>query len=110
MKGKAWNGFAAIGLAACMVAPVLAAEAEVIDLDPALAAKVAKEKAKGNAAAKVKGKTVTPGASVAGEDECGVNIGNVNTGKSSPGKGIATPRENTVVITGPVINLGKCKK
>lgn len=110
MKGRGWMGVAAIGLAACVSAPVLAAEAEITDLDPALAAKVAKEKAKANAASKVKGKSVAPGATVAGEDECGVNIGNVNSGKSGPGKGINTPRENTVVITGPVINLGKCKK
>jgi hypothetical protein len=103
-------GVAAIGLAACVAAPVLAAEAGVVDLDPALAAKVAKEKAKASAANKVKGKNVAPGATVAGEDECGVNIGNIDSGKSGPGKGISTPRENTVVITGPVINLGKCKK
>lgn len=110
MKGRAWLEIAAIGLAVCVAAPALAAEAEITDLDPALAAKVAKERAKANAASKVKGKSVGSGATVAGEDECGVNIGNVNSGKSGPAKGINTPRENTVIITGPVINLGKCKK
>lgn len=90
--------------------PVLARAAgtEMLDLDPLLAAKVAKEKAKAGAAGAARGKTQgADKAATAGKGECGVNIGNVDSGKG-PGR-VATPRDNTVVITGPVINLGKCK-
>jgi hypothetical protein len=97
-------GFALAGLPAV----ARAAGTEMLDLDPILAAKVAKEKAKAGAAGASKGTAGNAGkAAAAGKDECGVNIGNVDSGKG-PGK-VAGPRENTVVITGPVINLGKCK-
>lgn len=108
MRSKRLCVWLTAGFVGCLPAVVQAAGTEMLDLDPILAAKVAKEKAKAGAA---KGanpsadKTVT-----AGKDECGVNIGNVDSGKSGPGKGFSTPRDNTVVITGPVINLGgKCK-
>jgi hypothetical protein len=108
----------AIKLTAVLVAAALAggpalaqaAGTEMLDLDPILAAKVAKEKAKAGASGAQKGttrnadKTVTTGT---GKGECGINIGNVDSGKG-PGR-VATPRDNTVVITGPVVNLGKCK-
>jgi type II secretory pathway component GspD/PulD (secretin) len=105
----------AVALAGCAAVAVAtlatAADPQVLDLDPLLAAKVAKEKAKAGAASASQGKAGKGVQGVvAGEDECGVNIGNVDTGKQGPVKGIATPRENTVVITGPVINLGKCRK
>jgi hypothetical protein len=96
------------GFAACALAVLGTAGAQSLDLDAATQAKVAKEKAKARASEQAKGpagaadKTI-----VTGKDDCGVNIGNVDTGKSGPGK--LAPRENTVVITGPVINLGKCK-
>jgi hypothetical protein len=85
-----------------------AAGTEMLDLDPLLAAKVAKEKAKAGASGAAKGRSQAADKTVAaGKGECGVNIGNIDSGKV-PGK-VATPRDNTVVITGPVINLGKCK-
>ncbi|HEX4944697.1 MAG TPA: hypothetical protein VFV55_10115, partial [Usitatibacteraceae bacterium] len=95
-----------VALAACALATlpavVKAAGTEMLDLDPIMAAKVAKEKAKAGAAGKGTGlsadKTTT-----AGKGECGVNIGNLDSGKQGPGKGFATPRDSTVVITGPVI-------
>lgn len=97
-------GFALAGLPAA----ARAAGTEMLDLDPILAAKVAKEKAKAGAAGAAKGTTGNADKSVtAGRGECGINIGNVDSGKG-PGK-VASPRDNTVVITGPVINLGKCK-
>ncbi len=95
-------------LAACLAAPcAFAAGTETLELDPLLAAKVAKEKAKaGAASAKAGGKADKAG----GKGDCGVNIGNVDSGKAGPGqRPLIGPRENTVVITGPVINLGKCK-
>ena len=97
-------GFAVAGLPAA----AQAAGTEMLDLDPILAAKVAKEKAKAGAAGASKGTagSADKGAA-AGKGECGINIGNVDSGKG-PGK-VASPRDNTVVITGPVINLGKCK-
>lgn len=97
-------GFVIAGLPAA----AQAAGTEMLDLDPILAAKVAKEKAKAGAAGAAKGTTANAGkAATAGRGECGINIGNVDSGKG-PGK-VASPRDNTVVITGPVINLGKCK-
>ncbi|HQY47447.1 MAG TPA: hypothetical protein PLK52_08760 [Usitatibacteraceae bacterium] len=101
---------AAALVAAIAGAPALARAAgtEMLDLDPLLAAKVAKEKAKAGASGAAKGRTQGADKTVAaGKGECGVNIGNVDSGKA-PGR-VATPRDNTVVITGPVINLGKCK-
>jgi hypothetical protein len=97
-------GFALAGLPAV----AQAAGTEMLDLDPILAAKVAKEKAKAGAAGAAKGTTANADkTATAGKGECGINIGNVDSGKG-PGK-VASPRDNTVVITGPVINLGKCK-
>jgi uncharacterized low-complexity protein len=97
--------------AACLPAIVQAAGTEMLDLDPILAAKVAKEKAKAGAEGAGKGTSVSADKTVVtGKGDCGVNIGNVDSGKSGPNKGFSTPRDNTVVITGPVINLGgKCK-
>jgi hypothetical protein len=93
---------------AVLPAAAQAAGTEMLDLDPILAAKVAKEKAKAGATGAAKGTTANADkAATAGRGECGVNIGNVDSGKG-PGK-VATPRDNTVVITGPVINLGKCR-
>jgi hypothetical protein len=86
------------------------AGAQSLDLDPALSAKVAKEKAKARATEQGKGPASSADKTVVtGKDDCGVNIGNVDTSRAGPGKPIGSPRENTVVITGPVINLGKCK-
>jgi len=107
---RTMRGIVAIVVLAVAGVPGLlrAAGTEMLDLDPILAAKVAKEKAKAGAAGAVKGgKSNADKAVTAGQGECGVNIGNVDSGKG-PGK-VATPRDNTVIITGPVINLGKCK-
>lgn len=107
---RTMRGIVAIAALAVAGVPGLirAAGTEMLDLDPILAAKVAKEKAKAGAAGAAQGTTRNADKSVtAGKGECGVNIGNVDSGKG-PGK-VATPRDNTVIITGPVINLGKCK-
>ena len=107
---RAGRTIATLLAAALACGPVVAQAAgtEMLDLDPILAAKVAKEKAKAGAAGAAKGgKRNADRTTTAGQGECGVNIGNVDSGKG-PGK-VATPRDNTVIITGPVINLGKCK-
>lgn len=96
-------------LAACALAAPVMAGAQAVDLDAATQAKIAKEKAKARGMEQAKG---TAGAAdktvVTGKDgDCSINVGNVDASKSGPGK--MAPRENTVVITGPVINLGKCK-
>jgi len=96
-------------LIAAALAFTAAAGAQGVDLDAATQAKIAKEKAKARGYEQAKG---TAGAAdktvVTGKDgNCSVNIGNIDASKSGPGK--MAPRENTVVITGPVINLGKCK-
>lgn len=69
---------------------------------PGIWAKVANERAKGNA---------RKGMGLASEDDerCGsIDVGNVDTGGSG-GRGRA-PRENIVVITGDVVNApGRCK-
>ena len=97
-------------LAICGPAIPGTAAAQSLDLDSATAAKVAKEKAKARGAEGVKGGGRAADQTVVSKPgECGVNIGNIDTSKSGPGKPVATPRETTVVITGPVINLGKCK-
>lgn len=100
----------AAGALACLPGLAQAAGTEMLDLDPIIAAKVAKEKAKAGAAGAVKGtKRSADKSVVSAPGECGINIGNVDSGKQGAGRNIATPRDNTVVITGPVINLGKCK-
>ena len=101
--------FGALALAAFFAATTAGAT-DTMDLDPVMAAKVAKEKAKAGAGAASQGKSLSSDkTTVSGVDDCGVNIGNVDTGKAGT-KGVAGPRENNVIITGPVINLGKCKK
>ena len=83
----------------------LGATAEPADMEVDLAAKVAREKAK------VKRDQAEAGKDVQGNldnTDCGsVNIGNVSNDRGRIG---AVPQTNTVVITGPVINVGnKCK-
>lgn len=85
-----------------------AASAEAVDLDPELAAKVAREKARIKRDQHQAGKDGVPMGRMETTGECGsVNVGNVN---SNPNRIGGVPRSNTVVITGPVINVGnKCK-
>jgi uncharacterized membrane protein YgcG len=73
---------------------------------PDVWAKVANERAKGNAARGVGGGF----GSGDGESGCGnVDVGNVDTGGSGAGRARA-PRENTVIITGDVINANnRCR-
>jgi len=101
------TGFLA-GLLACGLVVLGTAGAQSLDLDPAMSAKVAKEKAKARGTEQGKGPNSSADKTIVqGKDDCSVNIGNVDASKSGPGK--MAPRDNTVVITGPVINLGKCK-
>lgn len=104
---KYWLFFGTAALALGFSIPSYAANAEAIDLDPELAAKVAREKARIKRDQHQAGKD-QPMGRMETVGECGsVNVGNVN---SDPNRIGGVPRTNTVVITGPVINVGnKCK-
>jgi hypothetical protein len=86
-----------------------AANPEPLDIDAELAAKVAKEKSK----AKVSNtaKSAKPDAKTTATGDCSINIGNVDASKTGKGVGSVVPaKSTTVVITGPVVNVGnKCK-
>jgi hypothetical protein len=79
-------------------------------MEPDLIAKIAKDKAKRHDGAARFNPSGTSDLVVDGSaaGNCGnIDIGNVNTKGGSPFKG---PREITVVVTGDVINNGKCRK
>ncbi len=99
------------GLAALLLSassPAFCVNAEPADMDVDLAAKVAREKAKIKRDQHEAGKDSLLGSAESASADCGsVNIGNVSNDKGRIG---AVPQNNTVVITGPVINVGnKCK-
>ena len=96
----------AIALGLCT--PAHCVNAEPPDIDVELAAKVAREKAKVKRDQHEAGKDALLGSSESNSADCGsVNIGNVSNDRGRIG---AVPQNNTVVITGPVINVGnKCK-
>ena len=96
---------ALLGFALLNVCSVAAAvDAEPMDIDVEILAKLAKEKAKRSAEASASGRSLKNGGK---SSECGsIDIGNVVTG----GKPGFNPREITVIITGDVINANnKCK-
>lgn len=79
-------------------APVYAANADPLDIDPDLAAKVAREKLKQRQGKDAAGKK---------KGDCGkIDIGNTDNSKSASQR--VAPKEKTVIITGPVINATKC--
>ena len=86
----------------------ICASAEPMDIEPELAAKIAREKARIKRDQHEAGKDSSLGGMDSTSADCGsVNIGNVANDQNRIG---AVPRTNTVVITGPVINVGnKCK-
>jgi hypothetical protein len=107
VSGTSWLRLCTAALALGVSIQSYAASAEAIDLDPELAAKVAREKARIKRDQHQAGKD-EPMGRMETVGECGsVNVGNVN---SDPNRIGGVPRTNTVVITGPVINVGnKCK-
>lgn len=75
------------------------ASADPVDIDPDLAAKVAREKLKQRQAQQ-------SGDAKKTKSECGkVDIGNTDNSKSADK---VNSKEKTVIITGPVINAAKC--
>ena len=110
LAAKGRRGLLAASAAILLGVPAVAisATAEPADIDLELAAKIAREKAKIKRDQHEAGIDSPLGGTGSSLNECGsVNIGNVNNEGNRIG---AVPRNNTVVITGPVINVGnKCK-
>ena len=83
-----------------------AASAESIDLDPSLSAKVGKERLKASNQALRSPSAGGPGGG--DSSNCGqVDIGNTNGPKT--GSQRLNQKEQTIVITGPVINAARCR-
>lgn len=102
---RRWWQVVAGAIVVGLSAPASGATAEPMDIDVDLAAKIAREKAKVKRDQQADSQ---PGNADANAADCGsVNIGNVSNDNNRIG---AVPKTNTVVITGPVINMGnKCK-
>ncbi|HYD97517.1 MAG TPA: hypothetical protein VEC01_19505 [Noviherbaspirillum sp.] len=84
--------------------PALAASADIIDMEPDLAAKVNREKLK----QKRQQNEMNAGNKVRDKESCGkIDIGN----NDAPKRGAAAiaQRETTVVVTGNVINATNCR-
>lgn len=93
----------AFALATVAAGHTYAADAEPMDLDADLLAKIAKEKIKSKVG--VKSTSVGTADQLNQSNTCGaVDIGNV----AGPKPGLL-PKDNTVIVTGDVINTAKCK-
>ena len=80
--------------------------AEPMDLDADISAKIFKEKARQRTASGDSGSGGSPSGS---SSECGtVNI-NSNDKKSNSGVKEMFGKQSTTIVTGPVINMAKCK-
>lgn len=108
------GAFVALGLLALLGTPVPANAAQSIpyDLDPGMAAKLAKEKVKqrgprrrsSDYGSRNSADSATP-------DTCGqVDIGNSgSTGQRQSAAQRFRQRNQTVIVTGPVINAARCR-
>lgn len=77
-----------------------AASSEVTDLDAKLSAKVARQR--------IKQRSPRQGKERGANSECGnVEIGNNNSDRSARSR--VNPRDNTVIVTGPIINAANCR-
>ena len=95
---------AALFFAAAHAAPPQV-NAEPMDLDADISAKIFKEKARQRSAGNDSGGSTPTGSS----SECGtVNI-NSNDKKSNSGLKDMFGKQSTTIVTGPVINMAKCK-
>lgn len=80
---------------------------EQMDLDPDMMAKIMKEKSKRSSVGEAGGGAI--GESASSKDDCGsVNINN-NDKKSNSGIGNIMGKTTTTIVTGPIINMAKCK-
>jgi len=79
----------------------MAASSEISDLDSKLQAKVARER--------IKQRSPRRGKQRGENADCGnVEIGNNNSDNGSARQRI-NPRDNTVIVTGPIINAANCR-
>lgn len=108
-------GMAAVLLASLMFATAHAVSpptvnAEPMDLDPDIAAKIVKEKSKRSTIAEGMKQGRGPGGS---SNDCGtVNINSSGSGKdqkSNSGIKEMFGKQQTTIVTGPVINMANCK-
>lgn len=77
-----------------------AASSEITDLNSKLSAKVAKER--------IKQRSPRRGKERGSNENCGnVDIGNNNSDNSARSR--INPRDNTVIVTGPIINAANCR-
>lgn len=107
------GALAALGLAGVMSAaqPAHAAQSMPYDLDPGLAAKLAKEKVKQRGPRRRSADYGTRNSgSNAGDDACGqLEIGNSNNNGRMTAAERFRERNRTVIVTGPVINAANCR-
>jgi hypothetical protein len=91
----------AVGLSFASVSTnALAASSEASDLDAKLTAKVARQR--------IKQRSPRQGKDRGANSECGnVEIGNNNSDSSARSR--VNPRNNTVIVTGPIINAANCR-
>ena len=84
------------------VTTATAASSEISNIDPALSAKIAREKGRQRIQRRKSRK-------LNNQDDCGtVDIGN-NDNDSRTARGRLNPRNTTIVVTGPIINAANCK-
>ncbi len=106
------GAIAAIGFAASLSAPLPAnaAQSQPYDLDPGLAAKLAKEKVKQRGPRR---RSADYGSRNSGDGAGDGACGQVDIGNSSGGAQTAAERfrerNRTVIVTGPVINAARCR-
>lgn len=91
--------------------PATAAQSMPYDLDPGLAAKLAKEKVKQRGPRRRSSHYGTRNSGGgAGDGACGqVDIGNSNSGGRQTAAERFRERNRTVIVTGPVINAARCR-
>ena len=102
---------ASITAALTVPLPATAAQSMPYDLDPGLAAKLAKEKVKqrGPRRRSADYGSRNSGGN-AGSDNCGsVDIGNSNNNRRMTAAERFRERNRTVIVTGPVINAARCR-
>lgn len=91
----------ALGLSMASISTdISAASSEATDLDAKLQAKVARQR--------IKQRSPRQGKQRGENSECGnVEIGNDNSDSNARSR--INPRDNTVIVTGPVINAANCR-
>jgi hypothetical protein len=100
---------AALWLGLGAPARTLAASAEPVDIDDSLRAKMQMEKEKTKLEAM---RLNAPGSDAPADTSVGGNNCDINIGNTQPKNGMQaiSGRDTTVVVTGPVINVGQCSK